>query len=426
MMDTGSIPTPFVANVILSSISSLILFYIIPEFKDMFINAGLFGIDMNKVGNRHSNRENKSISQDLVKPKLPEAQGVLSGAVYLIVVFVFIPFRFPFLDHLNSEHNFPHHEFVDYLAALLSMCCMLFLGFADDVLNLKWRHKLWLPTMASLPLLMVYYINFGHTLIIVPKPFRELLGTSVDLGILYYLYMGMMAVFCTNAINILAGVNGLEAGQTLVIACSVMFFNVYQLMYGNTQTEAHLFSLYLIIPYIAVTVPLLYYNWCPARAFVGDTFCYFSGMAFAVISILGHFSKTMLLFFVPQIINFLYSAPQIFHILPCPRHRLPSVNRETGLLEMSKMKTKSSDIGRLGWVVINVLSPLGLLSVEELQEKGDKYIQFNNMTIINLAIKFCGPIYERNLSLVLLFIQVLCSVLALVIRLHVAKYFYDE
>jgi len=36
------------------------------------------------------------------------------------------------------------------------------------------------------------------------------------LGILYYLYMGMMAVFCTNAINILAGVNGLEAGQTLV------------------------------------------------------------------------------------------------------------------------------------------------------------------------------------------------------------------
>jgi len=70
MMDTGSIPTPFVANVILSSISSLILFYIIPEFKDMFINAGLFGIDMNKVGNRHSNRENKSISQDLVKPKL--------------------------------------------------------------------------------------------------------------------------------------------------------------------------------------------------------------------------------------------------------------------------------------------------------------------------------------------------------------------
>ena len=73
-------------------------------------------------------------------------------------------------------------QFVEYLAALLSMCCMLFLGFADDVLNLKWRHKLWLPTMASLPLLMVYFITYHHTIIIVPKPFRELLGFSLNLG----------------------------------------------------------------------------------------------------------------------------------------------------------------------------------------------------------------------------------------------------
>ncbi|CAN0586028.1 unnamed protein product [Laminaria digitata] len=26
-------------------------------------------------------------------------------------------------------------------------------------------------------------------------------------------YMGMLAVFCTNAVNIYAGINGLEAGQ---------------------------------------------------------------------------------------------------------------------------------------------------------------------------------------------------------------------
>lgn len=29
----------------------------------------------------------------------------------------------------------------------------------------------------------------------------------------YLAYMGAMTVFCTNSINILAGVNGLEAGQ---------------------------------------------------------------------------------------------------------------------------------------------------------------------------------------------------------------------
>lgn len=48
-------------------------------------------------------------------------------------------------------------------------------------------------------------------------------------GFLYYVYMGMLAVFCTNAINIMAGVNGIEAGQALVIALSVIFFNLLEL-----------------------------------------------------------------------------------------------------------------------------------------------------------------------------------------------------
>jgi len=67
--------------------------------------------------------------------------------------------------------------------------------------------------------------------------------------------------------------------------------------------------------------------WCvvryPAQVFVGDTFCYFAGMSFAVVAILGHFSKTMLLFFIPQVFNFVFSVPQLFHFVPCPRHRLP-------------------------------------------------------------------------------------------------------
>ena len=61
----------------------------------------------------------------------------------------------------------------------------------------------------------------------------------------------------------------------------------------------------------------------PSRVFVGDTYCYFAGMTFAVTAILCHFSKTMLLFFIPQIFNFIYSVPQLFGIIPCPRHRLP-------------------------------------------------------------------------------------------------------
>ena len=80
--------------------------------------------------------------------------------------------------------------------------------------------------MASFPLLMVYYVTTNRTEIIVPLILRPLLGTSIHLGFLYYIYMGMLAVFCTNAINILAGINGLEVGQSVIIASRIVLFNL--------------------------------------------------------------------------------------------------------------------------------------------------------------------------------------------------------
>ncbi len=59
---------------------------------------------------------------------------------------------------------------------------MVFLGFADDVLNLRWRVKLVLPTIASLPLLMVYLVNGGSTTIILPKPVRFIMGDNINLS----------------------------------------------------------------------------------------------------------------------------------------------------------------------------------------------------------------------------------------------------
>ena len=109
---------------------------------------------------------------------------------------------------------------MDYNAALATICFMLFLGFADDVLDIPWRVKLILPCVASLPLLIAYS---GGTGVIVPKLLRGGplgLPAYLELGVLYKAYMVALVIFCTNSINILAGVNGLEAGQTLVIACA--------------------------------------------------------------------------------------------------------------------------------------------------------------------------------------------------------------
>ncbi len=61
----------------------------------------------------------------------------------------------------------------------MSVCFMVFLGFADDVMDLPWRYKMLLPSIASMPLLVSYG---GLTTVVVPVQLRFLLGNLVDIG----------------------------------------------------------------------------------------------------------------------------------------------------------------------------------------------------------------------------------------------------
>nr|XP_050869994.1 UDP-N-acetylglucosamine--dolichyl-phosphate N-acetylglucosaminephosphotransferase [Vespula vulgaris] len=400
--DMWQLILPLSIDIIMSIGAYFFTLNLIPRLKDLFVKANLYGIDMNKRNSL----------------KIPEALGVVTGCIFLVTMFLFIPV--PFTDYIFKNENFPHNEFVEFLAALLSICCMLLLGFADDVLDLRWRHKLLLPTIATLPLLMVYYVNFNSTLIIVPKPLRVWLGYSVDLWIFYYVYMGMLAVFCTNAINILAGINGLEVAQSLIIAISIVIFNIIEL--SGDLWKAHRFSLYFILPYIATSFALLKYNWYPSKVFVGDTFCYLSGMTFAVVGIIGHFSKTTLLFFIPQIINFLYSIPQLFHFIPCPRHRLPKYNKDTDKLETSVTVFKYSDLNSSGKFLMWVFRTIKIV---QWQKSSEDIVTCNNLTLINFLLINIGPTREPKLTLILMLLQVVCSCLAFVIRYPLASVFYD-
>jgi len=402
---------------IVAGCGGLLTYHIIPKFKEMFIKANLFGVDLNKTTGE----------------KVPEATGVITGCIFLMISFIMIPFTYS--DYLMEQNNtpFPHSEFVQLIAALLSITCMLLLGFADDVLDLRWRHKLLLPSMSSLPLLMVYYITTNRTEIVVPTILRWLLGHSIKLGVFYYIYMGLLSVFCTNAINILAGINGLEVGQSIVIAVSIIIFNLISLNGG--LAHHHRFSLYFLIPYLSTSLALLAHNWYPSRVFAGDTFCYFSGMTFAVVAILGHFSKTLLLFFIPQVFNFVYSLPQLFHLVPCPRHRLPKYNKEMDSVTPSVAVFKKEELKYLGKVSLSILKFIRLVSVKEFtvelenDEKEPKtvdMIECNNLTLINLILRITGPMHERTLTTTLIVIQILCSVIAFLIRYPLAYILYGE
>jgi UDP-N-acetylglucosamine--dolichyl-phosphate N-acetylglucosaminephosphotransferase len=223
-------------------------------------------------------------------------------------------------------------------------------------------------------------------------------------------FMWGISVFCTNAINILAGINGVEAGQSLVIAISIAINNVIQ-MHGTCCAGEHSFSLYLMVPFIGCTLALLLHNWYPSKLFVGDTFCYFAGMIFAVVGILGHFSKTMMLFFIPQLFNFAYSMTQLSRLVPCPRHRMPALNLKTGKLEMSVFPLENST--HLGRCILAIFHRLGLASITR-DAKGNEYC--NNLTLINLVLLWLGPLRENQLTWAILFIQMFCNGIGFFIR----------
>jgi UDP-N-acetylglucosamine--dolichyl-phosphate N-acetylglucosaminephosphotransferase len=236
-------------------------------------------------------------------------------------------------------------------------------------------------------------------------------------GWLYYVYMALLSIFSSNSINILAGINGIEVAQSLVIALLILLNDVLYLSpftpYPHPATDSHLFSIYLLLPFIGVSTALLMHNWYPAKVFVGDTYCYFAGMVFAVDGILGHFSKTLILLLLPQAFNFVYSAPQLFHIVPCPRHRLPHFNARTGLLECSRVEFKKG-LSRPIAEVLKVLHRLRLLDVET-DEMG-KVVSSSNFTILNLWLVWFGPMREDKLAMGLLAFQMGVGLLGLFVR----------
>ena len=111
-------------------------------------------------------------------------------------------------------------------------------------------------------------------------------------GPLYYLYMALLSTFATNSINILAGINGAEASQALIIALSVLFNDCLYLPWSHSfrlplwllggkadiefggvwsagmahgsreLVERHLFSIYFMLPLVGVCLGFLYHNWC--------------------------------------------------------------------------------------------------------------------------------------------------------------------
>ena len=177
-----------------------------------------------------------------------------------------------------------------------------------------------------------------------------------------------------------------------MIAISVIVNNAIQLSLPDCDVEANLVSLVVAMPFLGSSLALFYHNSYPSKVFCGDTFTYTAGMTLSVCAILGKSSKTIMLFFVPQFINFVLSLPQLFHLLPIPRHRMPAYVANTDKLHFSTFELN-----------------------------GKRYM---NLTLINLFLAVFGDMNEQTLCFLLLSFQVFCSLVAFAIRYYMASFFY--
>lgn len=217
------------------------------------------------------------------KPLIPISGGlpVLTGIFFGIMFAIFVQtFYYHSADRL-----------IDLLAFATSLFAITFVGFFDDLLirkdkeessGLKQWQKPLLTAIAAVPLMV---INAGETIIGVP------LFGAVDVGLLYPLLLIPIGVVgASNMVNMLAGYNGLEAGLGIIYLSNL---SVYAYVHGSEVAA--------LIGLITSTAlfAFLFFNWCPAKIFPGDSLTYLLGGVLASMAIIGNIEMAALIVSIP-------------------------------------------------------------------------------------------------------------------------------
>lgn len=181
--------------------------------------------------------------------------------------------------------------------ALLSMILILgIIGLVDDLLGwsnggLSRRFRTILAFVASIPLVV---INAGEHMMNIP-----FFGT-IDFGILYPLVLIPLGIAgASTTYNFLAGFNGLEAGQGILILSFLSYVS-----YISGVPWLGIIGLCMVASLIAFYL----FNRFPAKVFPGDIMTYSIGALIAGMAILGNFEKVAVVVFIPYIIEVILKA----------------------------------------------------------------------------------------------------------------------
>ena len=160
---------------------------------------------------------------------------------------------------------------VFYVLALA--LCFGFIGFLDDFTKIRYKRNLGLTSLQKAMLQMavsavflyvMYRTGSMNTHLYVP-----FFNVSFDLHPIVYIFFAMFVmVGCVNAVNLTDGVDGLSSSVTLPV---MVFFTAAAFALGKWELALLPASL------TGGLIAYLFYNWHPAKVFMGDTGSLFLG-----------------------------------------------------------------------------------------------------------------------------------------------------
>jgi UDP-GlcNAc:undecaprenyl-phosphate GlcNAc-1-phosphate transferase len=193
---------------------------------------------------------------------IPRVGGVALAVSWCVALLAFLP-----LDGMGTttlEHA--RRQLVGVIGGALALCVV---GAIDDVRGLRVAYKLAAQVFTAC---FAYYFEFRIEAISLP-----FVGT-LQMGAFALPVTCLWVVGITNAVNLIDGLDGLAAGVSLFAAITGFVMTV---LHGSPLVGLALSAL------IGVLVGFLFYNFNPARIFMGDSGSYFIGYVLATTSLAG-------------------------------------------------------------------------------------------------------------------------------------------
>lgn len=279
----------------------------------------------------------------LKKEGTPTMGGIIFILTTLIIMIVL---------YLRGSIEYSHNLII----LIITFLSYALLGFVDDFLKVRYHNNKGIPTLVKLffqtVIAIIFYVIFRKN---GGDPTIEItfLHTSINLGWAYGLFILLVLVGTSNAVNITDGLDGLAGGL------SVITFLAYGVItWGTTWLTGYqdiaIFSFVLT----GAIMGFLVFNSYPARVIMGDTGSLALGAALATIAILTRHEISLILIGGVFVVETLSSLIQIiairkFHKKIFKKAPLHHHFEELGWEEI--------DIVKLFWTIGFLLSMIGVI-----------------------------------------------------------------